>query len=403
MHPGIHAEKTPDKPAYVMAGSGRTVTYRELDEGSNRGAQLFHSLGLRRGDHIAFCLENNAEFLILAWAAQRSGLYFTPISSRLTAPEVEYIIDDCEAQVFITSDQKRDVATGLEGCCPNLIARFMVGTPAPGYASWADSIAAQPTSPVDEELEGALMLYSSGTTGRPKGIKHPLPTEPITQSPPLMMMLELLYQATDASVYLSPAPLYHAAPLGFTMGFLRLGCTVVIMEHFDAIESLRLIEKYHITHSQWVPTMFVRMLKLPEAERAAFDVSSLQVAIHAAAPCPIPVKEAMIEWWGPIINEYYAGSEGNGICIINSEQWLAHRGSVGQAMNATLHILNDALEEVPVGQEGGIYFESAATFEYHNAPEKTAGSRSPRATPPSATSAIWTTRDTSTSQTAKPT
>ncbi|MBW2315326.1 MAG: AMP-binding protein [Deltaproteobacteria bacterium] len=377
MYPATHAEKTPDKAAYVMARSGRVVTYRELDERSNQGAQLFHSLGLRRGDHIAFCMENNAEYFALAWAAQRSGLYYTAISSRLTASEAEYIIDDCGAQVFITSEAKRELAEALAEKCPRLTARFMVGAPSPGYDSWEEALAAQPTAPLEEESEGAMMLYSSGTTGRPKGVKHPLPEGEIGKPTPILGLLLAMYGATGDSVYLSPAPLYHAAPLGFTMSFLRLGCTVVVMEEFDALESLRLIEKHRVTHSQWVPTMFVRMLKLPEEDRAPFDVSSLRVAIHAAAPCPIPVKETMIEWWGPVLYEYYAGTEGNGFCALDSEEWLAHKGSVGKPLNAVVHILNEEFEEQPTRGEGGIYFESAVKFEYHNAPEKTAESRSP--------------------------
>ncbi|MEE3329690.1 MAG: AMP-binding protein [Myxococcota bacterium] len=378
MYPAVHAENTPDKAAYIMGGSGRVVTYRELDEQSNRGAQLFFSLGLRRGDHIAFCMENNAEFLVIAWAAQRSGLYFTTVSSRLTAPEVEYIVEDCGAKVFITSQAKQELAEGLVGCCPNLLARYMVGEPVQGYESWEAGLAAQPATPIDDESEGAPMLYSSGTTGRPKGVKHPLPEGPMGKPTPVLALLAAMYGATEDSVYLSPAPLYHAAPLNFLMSLLRLGATMVVMEQFDARESLKLIEKYRVTHSQWVPTMFIRMLKLPKEDRVAFDLSSLEVAIHAAAPCPPVAKQAMIEWWGPVLYEYYAGTEGNGFCAINSEEWLAHKGSVGRPLNAVVHILNDDFEELPAGEAGGIYFESDATFEYHNAPEKTADGRSPQ-------------------------
>jgi long-chain acyl-CoA synthetase len=378
MYPAVHAEKSPDKAALIMAASGQTVTYKELDELSNQGAQLLYSLGLRRGDHIALCLENCAEFFIVAWAAQRSGIYFTTISSRLTPPEVEYIVDDCEAKVFVTSETMLEVAEGLADRCPKLVARYMIGNPSSGYDSWATAVADQPRTPLAKESEGAAMVYSSGTTGRPKGIKHPLPEGPMGAPSPIVSLLVALYGATEDSIYLSPAPLYHAAPLAFTMSILRLGACVVVMEHFDAVDSLRLIEKYRITHSQWVPTMFVRMLKLSEEERTPFDLSSLQVAIHAAAPCPIPIKEAMIEWWGPKLFEYYAGSEGNGFCALNSEEWLEHKGSVGKALTAPVHILNDEFEAVGARQEGSIYFESGTTFEYHNAPEKTAEGRSPQ-------------------------
>jgi long-chain acyl-CoA synthetase len=378
MYPAVHAEKTPDKPAYIMARSGRVVTYRELDERSNQAAQLFYSLGLRRGDHVAFCLENHEAFFVLCWGAQRSGLYYTAISSRLTAPEVEYIVNDCEAQVFITSQEKLDVAEGLAKLCPSVRERYMIGTPIAGYDSWDEAVAAQPCTPIAEESEGGLMLYSSGTTGRPKGIKHPLPEGEMGAPNPILGLLMAMYGATDECVYLSPAPLYHAAPLGFTMAILRLGATIVVMEHFDAAESLQLIEKYRVTHSQWVPTMFVRMLKMPAEDREGIDLSSLEVAIHAAAPCPAPVKEAMIEWWGPVLYEYYAGSEGNGFCALNSEEWLAHKGSVGKALNAVVHILDDDFKELPAREEGAIFFESGVKFEYHNAPEKTADGRSPQ-------------------------
>jgi acyl-CoA synthetase (AMP-forming)/AMP-acid ligase II len=222
------------------------------------------------------------------------------------------------------------------------------------------------------------MLYSSGTTGRPKGVKHPLPEGPFGSPPALVAGIMAMYGATPESVYLSPAPLYHAAPLGFTMGMLRIGATVVVMEHFDAAQALALIERHRVTHAQWVPTMFVRMLKLPAAERLRHDVSSLRSAIHAAAPCPVHVKEQMIEWWGPILYEYYAGTEGNGFCAIDSTQWLAHKGSVGRPLNAKVHILDDACRELPPGEVGTIYFESAAKYEYHNDPAKTASVKSPQ-------------------------
>jgi acyl-CoA synthetase (AMP-forming)/AMP-acid ligase II len=376
MYPRIHAEKTPDKPAVVMARSGETVTYAQLDARSNQAAQLFYGLGLRPGDHIALCMENNARYHEICWAAQRSGLYYTAISSRLTPPEVEYIVDDCDARVFVTSETMGELAEALSDRCPRLEARLMVGRPSGGFASYEEARDAWPATPLAEELEGAQMLYSSGTTGRPKGVKHPLTGRPAGTPPPLALGLMGLYGADEKAVYLSPAPLYHAAPLAFTMSFLRVGATVVVMEHFDAAEALRLIERHRITHSQWVPTMFVRMLKLPEEERARHDVSSLKAAIHAAAPCPIPVKEQMIAWWGPVIYEYYAGTEGNGFCAIDSEQWLAHKGSVGKPLNAKVHVLDEEGHELPPGEIGTIYFESNVAFEYHKDPEKTAGARS---------------------------
>ena len=375
MYPGVHAKTFPDKPAYVMATSGEVVTYRQLDEASNRGAQLFRRLGLRTGDSIAIFMENHPRFLEICWAAQRSGLIYTPVSSQLTAPEVEYIVRDCGAQLFVTSRAKADVAKELLEPLSHLRARLIVGGGLSGYEAYEDAIATELAEPIADEVEGGDMLYSSGTTGRPKGVKIPIAHEPIGTPPPLMALLGGLYQADENSVYLSPAPLYHAAPLRFNLAMQRLGATCIIMEKFDVLEALRSIERYRATHSQWVPTMFVRMLKLPEEDRARYDVSSLRIAVHAAAPCPIPVKEQMIDWWGPVFHEYYAGTEGNGFTAIDSEQWLAHKGSVGRCLTAVIHILDDDGNELPTGEAGTIYFEGGPKFEYHNDPQKTSESR----------------------------
>ena len=379
MYPGVHGRTIPDKPAYIMAATGEAVSYRVLDERSNRCARLFRALGLQPGDHIAFCLENHPRFFEIAWAAQRSGLYYTPISSRLTAAEVEYMIADCAAQVFITSAYKRAVATELNGRMPaGVRARFMLDGTVPGYAAYESAAAAQPADPVPDEQEGQDMLYSSGTTGRPKGVKFALSGKPAGTPPALLQLTTHLYGANAETIYLSPAPLYHAAPMRFCMSMHRLGGTVIVMEKFDPVEALHLIERYRVTHSQWVPTMFVRMLKLPEAERRRYDLSSLRCAVHAAAPCPIPVKEQMIAWWGPVLHEYYAGTEGNGFTAITSEEWLAHKGSVGRALLGEIHIVDDDGRELPPGEIGTIYFASGATFEYHNDPSKTASSRNPQ-------------------------
>jgi long-chain acyl-CoA synthetase len=375
MYPATHAKATPDKPAYIMASTGESVTYRQLDERSNRCAQLFRARGLRPGDCLALCLENHPRFFEIAWAAQRSGLYYTPISSRLTAPEVEYIVGDCNAQLFITSAYKRDVAAALTERMPRVQTRLMLDGTVPGYELYEEAVARHPAEPVPDELEGQDMLYSSGTTGRPKGVKFPLTNKPVGTPPALLQLSTHLYGTNAETIYLSPAPLYHAAPMRFCMSMHRLGGTTVIMEKFDPVEYLRLVERYRITHSQLVPTMFVRMLKLPESERRRYDLSTLRVAVHAAAPCPIPVKEQMIAWWGPILHEYYAGTEGNGFTAINSEEWLAHKGSVGRALLGEIHIVDDDGNELPPGEVGTIYFAGGATFEYHNDPQKTAGSR----------------------------
>jgi len=375
MYPGVHARSTPDKPAVVMASSGRTLTYAELDALSNRGAHLFREIGLRAGDHVAFHLENHPLFFAVIWAAQRSGLVYTTISSRLTAPEVQYIVEDCGARALVTSRALADVTGEL--ALDGLAGRFMLDDALAGCASWEEETARQPETPIADELEGTDMLYSSGTTGRPKGVRIRAEGKPIGTPPNLLKLLVGLYGADADSVYLSPAPLYHAAPLRFNLSMQRLGATCVVMESFDPEQALALIEKHGVTHSQWVPTMFVRMLKLPDPARRRHDVSSLRVAIHAAAPCPIPVKEQMIGWWGPVLYEYYAGTEGNGFTAIDSGEWLAHKGSVGRPLVGELRILDDDGSEQPPGEPGTIYFADGSDFEYHNAPEKTAESRDP--------------------------
>ena len=371
MHPTIHAKTHPQRVAYRMAATDEVVTYGQLEARSNQGAQLFRSLGLKAGDHIAIFMDNNARFFEVCWAAQRSGLYYTAISSRLTAAEADYIVGDCAATVFIASKALEKTAAELVALMPKVKRRFMVGSAIAGYDSWEQAIAAMPATPIADQVAGHDMLYSSGTTGRPKGIKVPFLNEQIDVVNPLLMLSKALYGIDENSVYLSPAPLYHAAPLRFNMSIMRLGGSCVIMEHFDPEEYLRLVGKHRITHSQLVPTMFVRMLKLPEAVRTKYDVSSLKCAIHAAAPCPIKVKEQMIAWWGPVLMEYYAGTEGNGFVSINSQDWLAHRGSVGRALVGEIKIVGEDGEEQPLGEPGSIYFANGRPFVYHNDEKKT--------------------------------
>lgn len=379
MFPGAHAETTPDKPAIIMGASGQVITYAELDAEANQVSHLFRSLGLRPGDHVAFCLENHPRFFALAWGAHYAGLCYTAMSSRLTTDEMAYIIDDCGARAFVTSAHKADRAAELSEVLPEGVARFMLDGQVEGYAAWDDAVAAQPATPLPEDrVEGRDMLYSSGTTGRPKGVEVPRPVTPLGTPEAVYLAMAALYGATADSVYLSPAPLYHAAPLRFTMAVHRLGATAVVMEHFDAADALALIERHRVTHSQWVPTMFIRMLKLPDDVRRRHDLSSLQVAIHAAAPCPVAVKEQMIEWWGPILHEYYAGTEGNGFVYCNSDDWLAHKGTVGKALVGEVHIVDEQGAELPPGEPGTIYFGGGAEFAYHNDPEKTAAARDPR-------------------------
>lgn len=374
MYPATYAATTPDKPAVIMGASGDVCTYAELDAHSNALAHLLHDRGLRRGDGFAVCMGNNLAYLEVAWAGQRSGLYYTAASSRLTPTELAYIINDSGAQAMVTSLDKMATVDEALLECPGVHTRLLVGGGGPvpdGWEPYADAIAAQPTTELEHSTEGNDLLYSSGTTGRPKGVKWPLSDAPLGTPTALLRLVQGLYGFDERTVYLSPAPLYHAAPLRFCVALHRGGGTAVVMEHFDPEEFLRLVERYQVTHTQLVPTMFVRLLKLPEEVRSRYDLASLRTVVHAAAPCPIPVKQEMMAWWGPIIHEYYAGTEGNGFVAADPEQWLSHPGTVGRALQGEVHILDEEGREQPTGQTGEVWFANGGRFEYHNDPSKT--------------------------------
>lgn len=383
-YPGVHARTRPDHPAVVMAGSGETLTYGELDRRSNRLAHLLRSLGLERGDHVALFMENQIRFMEVVWGALRSGIYLTAINSFLSAEEATYIVDDCDARVVIGSRAKAEVAAAIDPADAPKVERWLMAGGIPAgeasrqWESYEEVTASFPATPIDDESPGYPMLYSSGTTGRPKGIRRPLPEHAIDELEPRIADFFVdRYRYGPGMIYLSPAPLYHAAPLTFSTAVNRVGGTLVIMERFDAATCLAAIERHRVTHSQFVPTMFIRMLKLPDAERLARDLSTLEVAIHAAAPCPIPIKRRMIEWWGPILLEYYAGSEGNGATFITSEEWLERPGSVGRPRAGAVHICDEDGNELPAGETGTIYFSGAGTYEYYKDPERTEAAKLP--------------------------
>ena len=377
-HISITARSHPDHPAIVMAGSGEVLTYRQLDQRSNRVARLFRALGLKRGDHIGMMLENCLDFLAIAQGAMRSGIIYTPISTHLRRDETQYILENCQARLFIASKKLSEVAREMIGDIPALEHFYMLHGVVPGFASLEEALAAQTDTPVADESLGVAMLYSSGTTGQPKGVMPLIEEHDIHVVSPVLEAFAAMFGFDGDTVYLSPAPLYHAAPLHYNNMVLAQGGTTVVMEKFDAVQALLNIEKFAVSHSQWVPIMFIRMLKLPQATRHRYDVSSLKVAIHAAAPCPIEIKQQMIDWWGPVIFEYYAGSEGSGMTLVNSADWLTHRGTVGRAVVGEIHICDDDGGELPQGQVGTVYFANGPGFEYHNEPEKTAGSHNAR-------------------------
>jgi long-chain acyl-CoA synthetase len=375
VHIGTHAARTPEKPAAILSATGETMTYAELDARSRALAGVLAGRGLGVGGRLAILLENSLSYFVAAWAAQRSGLYYIPVNWHLTAAEATYIIEDSGAQAVVTSPALLDLigATGGRLQPPGLT--LVTGDAAAGAGSYEQAVAVTAGSggrTAHAETEGSFMFYSSGTTGRPKGIKLALTGEPFGSPQPFAQVLSTFFAFDSDTVYLCPAPLYHAAPLGWSMIVQRLGGTVVLMDRFDPLEMLRLIERYKITHLQVVPTMFVRLLKLPEEQRRAFDLSSLRQVAHAAAPCPVEVKERMLDWWGPIIREYYAGSEGTGFCTIGPDEWLAHRGSVGKNIMGQIHITDDDGTPLPPGEVGTVWFEGPGRFEYHNDPAKTA-------------------------------
>lgn len=375
MHPSLYAQTTPDKAALIMAKTGQIISYKQLDDASNRAANLFRSEGIQIGDKIAIMLENEAQYFEILWGAQRSGLYYSCISTKLTAADLEYIIRDSGAKLLVISHSLGKLADELAEILSNT-KLFMIGGTHPKYQSWESASALQPTTRIADERAGADLFYSSGTTGRPKGIIKPIAENPeIAVLDPLTKAAIEVFGFCADTIYLSPAPLYHAAPLRWCVRTMKVGGTVIVMDKFDAEEALRLIDKYKPNTSQWVPTHFIRMLKLPDEVRAKYNVSSMKCAIHAAAPCPISVKEAMIAWWGPVICEYYAGTEGNGMTMIKTEDWLSHKGSVGTPVMGTPHIMDENQNEVGANIEGVIYFEGTAPFTYHNDPEKTAASR----------------------------
>lgn len=377
MHLTPLAAELGQRRAVVMAHSGESLSYAQLEAESNRIAHTFHDLGLRTGDHVAILMTNQIELFPVVWAAQRSGLFYTPVNWHLTTDEAAYIVDNCEATVLISSQELEAVAAQCAAAASRPVTRIVTG-----FADGAEPVGARrleslvadaSPEPMETELEGYYMFYSSGTTGRPKGILPELSGAPFGTGIAIDHMMAASFGFGRGTVYLSPGPLYHAAPLGWSMGTIRNGGTVVVMERFDAAHALELIELHRVTHAQFVPTMFVRMLKLDEGVRRMHDVSSLQVVVHAGAPCPVDVKRQMIEWFGPKLVEFYAGSEGTGFFMIDSATWLERPGSVGRPLLGRLHICDDDGRELPIGEVGTVWFSDTPRFEYHDDPEKTAG------------------------------
>jgi long-chain acyl-CoA synthetase len=379
MYPGKQAYLRPLQPAFIMANSGESVSYAELEARSNRLAHLFREHGMKRLDHYAIYMENNSHYLEACAAGERSGLYYTCVNSYLTGSELAYIVDNSESRILITSVAKLEVAREALKLCPKIELCIVVDgeSESERIVGLQQATRGLPRTPIADEYIGTAMLYSSGTTGRPKGILRPLAENPPAEQMPLFNFLQKLWQYREGMIYLSPAPLYHSAPQAAVNLAIRIGATVIIMESFDPERYLELVEKWGVTHSQLVPTMFSRMLKLPEATRNRYDLSSLEIAVHAAAPCPSLVKDDMIKWWGPIIHEYYGATEGLGFTACNSTEWLAHRGTVGKVLLGELHILDEDMQPSAAGKPGTVWFKTASPFEYFKDPNKTSEARSP--------------------------
>jgi fatty-acyl-CoA synthase len=374
----VHAEKDPDRAAIIIGNGDSVETFGELELRSRRLARLLRDRGIGRGGCVAALLDNaDPWFHDLFWACHRTGLFFTPINWHLQEAEVRYIVDNSDADALFASAHFADLAARVAPRCPKLRVRIATTRPIEGFELLGGALADVAEDPaLDDQREGSLMLYSSGTTGMPKGVRRALPDVPAGD--PLIAMFAQgmmgMFGITGEDRYLCPAPLYHAAPIVFSTSHTRIGASVVVLPRFDPELALRAIQDQRVTTSQWVPTHFRKLLQLPEEVRGSFDLSSLRVAIHAAAPCPIPVKQAMIDWWGDAIVEYYGGTEGGGT-LIRAQEWLRKPGSVGRHWaGGRVWILDEEGNEVTrPNVEGAVFFEAPATgrFSYYKDDAKT--------------------------------
>lgn len=359
-----HAFTMPNKIAMVAPNSDK-ITWKMLNNASIAVANILQRSGVTPGQVVSLMMENRAEYMIVMWAALRFGVYIAPINWHLKEDEVAYIVSDSDSVLVISSDQHDPITSLLAIPCINIDEPHIIGVIQQALAS------EEHISPNFTQTEGQVMFYSSGTTGKPKGIRRPTVNRDFGTPPPVDGFIAASYGLDSNSIYLSPAPMYHAAPLNWSLAVLRLGGCLVTMPKFDAEEFLSAIDKHRITHTQLVPTMFVRLLALPSDVRSQYDLSSLQMAVHAAAPCAPEIKKAMLAWWGNIIHEYYGGSEANGVTALGPEEWLSHQGSVGKAVLGKLHICDEDGNELAANQSGTVYFSGLPDFEYYKDPEKT--------------------------------
>lgn len=376
-HAAQAARRWPDKLALICTPSGQRCSYAELDAAANQAAHALGQLGLAPGDGIAFCLPNGVAFAVLMLAALRTGLYYTPLPTKASAADIAYICNDAGARLLVldaASGAHAELPALLAPECPLIISQADPTQP----GAWEKLLAQQPATTPTDPRPGIEMVYSSGSTGKPKGVRKALPVRNWTDADPRNAAIASAAHLGDDSVYLSTSPLYHSAPHRYLSASLNAGATVVVMERFDAQASLECIDRYDCTHSLWVPTMFHRLLKLDPSVRQRYRGERHRVAIHGAAPCPVPLKRAMIDWWGPILVEYYSGSEGLGSTTIDSREWLAHPGSVGKPRQVAVHVLDEQFQPLPPGEVGTIFFDAPSAFSYWRDDEKTRGATSPQ-------------------------
>jgi long-chain acyl-CoA synthetase len=377
MNPFVETRATPDKLAIVVGE--REMSYRDLDRNSRLTALALSKLGIAHGETVAILAPNAPEFFIPAWAAQRSGLYYTPIGRHLKVSEIAYILGDSGARALFVdaslAERAREALQELADDKPTLIA---LNGEIAGGPSLSEFMAGADEDAELADVEGGDLLYTSGTTGRPKGVKRTLSLAPLGSDTLRVKRLSELFAMDADTVFYTSAPIYHAAPLRFAMTVIRMGATLALDEKFEASAALTTLKRRHVTHSQWAPTMFVRLLQLPENERAAFHAPAHRKAIHSGAPCTVAVKRAMIDWWGPILHEYYSGTESAGFTHLTSEEWLKRPGSVGKPWGCEVHVLAEDGRELGPGKIGAIHFEGTSGLSYHNDEAKTREAHSPQ-------------------------
>jgi long-chain acyl-CoA synthetase len=364
----LYARLTPDAPAIISELGNRT--FRELNQNANRLVRALRERGLRAGDSVALVCGNRPEFAEVIYACLRAGFRNTPVNWHLTADESAYILNDCEAKALIADADFAEIMAATVPLTPKLTVRLAIGGEIAGFASYAGALAGRSGDDIEEPSLGTRMMYTSGTTGRPKGVARPAAY--VAARPTSLTAAG--YAPGKGQLNLCTGPLYHAAPLAFSLVTpLSEGVGIVLMQRWDAEQALALIDKYRITHTHMVPTMFHRLLRLPDAIKSRHDISSLKYVLHGAAPCPVATKKALIEWLGPIVWEYYAATEGSGSAV-GPLEWLKKPGTVGKPPTAD-HVLiyDDDGNLCPPNQPGTLYLKTITSvdFSYHGDPGKT--------------------------------